>query len=350
MPSSQPTISDVAKVAGVSRQTVSRVINAKGEITAETRARVQAVIDDLGYRPNVMASSLAGGRSRNVGLVVTNPADEVPTNPFFLSVIYGAGIEAQKRNHGLVVKYASADEVLGHLDNIFARGQVDGIVILRAHRDFAPAFGHRTKSQLPILLIGDFEEECGCPSLDIDNATGSKLLGEHLLSHGYRRIAIVCHSPAGHASADSRVRGMFEALRGGPVCVEPRPIIWTDSTLVDAYAKTRSLLAGGEIPEAIFATNDWAAMAVLRAVRDAGLRVPEDIAVVGFDDIPLAGYLDPPLTTASFSGFELGREALGRLLDYIESDDPPRSSHLPTQLVIRRSCGCPGDNEGPTTV
>ncbi|MBI2940423.1 MAG: LacI family DNA-binding transcriptional regulator [Chloroflexi bacterium] len=337
----QATIADVARTAGVSRQTVSRVVNNKGEISAQTRQRIRAIIEELGYRPHVIASSLAGGRSRHIGLVITNPAEEVPTNPFFLSVIYGASTEAEKREYGLVIRYAPADEVIRLRENVFGRGQVDGIVVLRAHRDCAAAFGGRGPDQLPVVLVGDFPPDCQCPFVDIDNTSGGHLLAEHLLEHGYRRIAVVCHSPAGHASADRRVQALLDAFRLRDLPVAREAILWTDSTLPDAYRKALTVVRGCRPPQAIVATNDWTAMVVLRAIHDTGLRVPEDVAVVGFDDLPLAAYLEPPLTTVVFSGFDLGRSALERLICRIETGAPAGSAHLPARLVIRRSCGCP---------
>ena len=335
-----PTIADVARLAGVSRQTVSRVINGKGEITEATRGRVQAVIDQIGFRPNALATSLAGGRSRTIGLIVTNPASEIPTNPFFMSVIYGASVAAQEHGHGLTIKYMPAEAVVARRHELFARGQVDGIVILRAHRSFADAFSVPEEHRPPVVLIGDFPDGSACPYLDIDNRSGCEQLAGHLLRHGLRRIATVCHSPAGHTTVDSRVRWFDEALRSAGVEVASVPPVWTDSTLADAHAKARALLEGPDRPDAVFATNDWAAMAVLRAARDAGLRVPADVAVVGFDDLPLAAYLEPPLTTVTFSGFDLGHEALTRMLSQLELGTPIASGHLPARLVVRMSCGC----------
>lgn len=335
------TIADVARAAGVSRQTVSRVLNGKGEISEETRTRVREVIRTLGYRPNMMASGLAGGRSRNVGLVITNPADEVPSNPFFLSVIYGASTEAQHHGYGLVTKYAPAHDIVRLGESLFRLGQVDGIVILRAHSDFAAVFGKRDARDLPVILVGEFDTTSECPFLDIDNVAGSQLLTNHLLEHGYRKLAIISHSPAGHATADCRIREIESALHRRGVSLDPEAILRTNSTQIDAYHKTRQLLQSRRDVEAIVATNDWSAMAVLRAVLDTGLRVPDDIAVVGFDDLPLAAYLEPPLTTVQFSGFDLGREALRRILTFIETGVPPEPAHLSPKLVVRRSCGCP---------
>ena len=334
------TIADVAEAAGVSRQTVSRVLNAKGEISAATRERVRQVIERLGYRPHVMASGLAGGRARCIGLIVTQPADEAPTNPFFLAVIYGASIEAEQRRYALAIKYAPAETVLRLRERLFERGQVDGMIILRAHRECAAAFAEPRPEYAPVLLIGDFPPECPCPSLDIDNAQGMRLLAGHLLKHGYNRMAILCHGPPGHTSADARLHAALEMLREHGVLVPSEFVLWTDSTLHDAYRQTRRLLATLQPPRAIIATNDWTAMAVLRAARDAGLRVPDDVAVTGFDDLPLAPYLEPPLTTVVFSGFDLGREAMRRIIEHIETGQPPPRAALPVRLVIRRSCGC----------
>lgn len=335
------TIAEVAQAAGVSRQTVSRVLNAKGEISAETRERVRQVIERLGYRPHVMASGLAGGRARCIGLVVTQPADEAPTNPFFLSVIYGASVEAEHRRYALAIKYAPAETVLRLRERLFERGQVDGMVILRAHRDCAEAFAEQRPEGVPVLLIGDFPPACLCPSLDIDNAQGMRLLAEHLVAHGYEQVALICHGPPGHATADARLAAAREVLQARGVPVSTEHIVWTDSTLRDAHRQALWLLSGARPPRAIMATNDWTAMAVLRAARDAGLRVPEDVAVTGFDDLPLAPYLEPPLTTVVFSGFDLGREAMRRMIEHVETGRPPPRAYLPVRLVIRRSCGCP---------
>jgi DNA-binding LacI/PurR family transcriptional regulator len=172
-----------------------------------------------------------------------------------------------------------------------------------------------------------------------------RLLAEHLLEHGYKRIAILCHGPPGHATADARLRAAREVLQERGVPVPAECIAWTDSTLRDAYRQAMHFL-GRARPRAIMATNDWTAMAVLRAARDAGLHVPEDVAVTGFDDLPLAPYLEPPLTTVVFSGFDLGREAMRRMIEYVETAQPPPRASLPVRLVIRRSCGCPHPEPG----
>lgn len=323
---------DVALKAGVSIRTVSRVVNNEGEITEETRQRVLAAIDELGYRPSKLARALVTRRSESIGLILADI-----TNPFFPEVARGVMDVAQGRGYSVFLCNSEGDmEKQTRLLQSLADHAVEGVIVYPGFgggdslRTFAEHHG-------PVVVLNCFFDYPGASRVMIDTRRGANLAVDHLVSKGHTAIGMLA-GQARSLSLMRRVRGFREALRrhGFPFVEEwvlPGP-----PTIARGFDSTRYLLT--EYPQitAIFAYNDLLAVGAIQACKAMGRRVPEDCAVVGFDDIPLAAMLSPPLTTVRVDKYELGRQAANRLFEML---DNPKTSfppiYLDVELVVRES-------------
>lgn len=326
------TINDVAREAGVSRQTVSRAINDKSEISAATRTRVLEAVERLGYRPNRLAQGMVTQRTRTVGLEIGDI-----TNPFFAEVVRGAQEAAAPMDYSLFLGN-SADSHLAALrllETLVAQG-VDGLIAVLGRvsdqeiRDFADRFR-------PLVLINRHLEHPNVSAVCVDIGRGPRLAVDYLVAAGHRRIGMISNVP-GPASDARRLTGFRAAMAGHDLALPPARLVNRRSTLEGGYEATRHLLEASPDTSAIFAYNDLMAIGALRACADLGRRVPEACAVVGFDDIPLARMVTPPLTTISYDKREMGRRAFRRVLEMIEVPDrhfPP--IELPLHLAVRAS-------------
>ncbi|HYO12889.1 MAG TPA: LacI family DNA-binding transcriptional regulator [Thermoanaerobaculia bacterium] len=328
------TIKDVAREAGVSVATVSRAFSGKGPVQEETRHRVLDVAARLRYAPNAAARSLTTNRTGTLGVLLPDLYGE-----FFSEVIRGIDLAARKSGYHVLVSSSHSDrsEVEAVLRAL--RGRVDGLIVMSPEVD-AQALQANLPATLPVVLLNCRVEGGGFESINIDNYGGSLGMTRHLLSLGHRRIAFVQGAPGNH-DAQERLRGYRDALRtyGGS---------WSEELeLPGDFGEESGHRAGAALlqlepqPTAVFAANDAMAIGLLSALQEARVRVPDDIAVAGFDDIPIARFLTPPLTTERVSFAELGGRALERLLTVLESGDGHERRHeiLPTTLMIRGSCG-----------
>jgi DNA-binding LacI/PurR family transcriptional regulator len=328
----RPTIYDVAERAGVSIATVSRVLNGSPKATAETRDVVLRAVRELGYRPNAAARSLAGRSTETLALVFPEIS-----SPFFAEIIRGAEIEARQHGYHLLIygipEVGEADALLPVLSS-----RVDGL-ILGGHCD--DAFVQSLDRQgVPFVLLGRGVEGYAVSAIQADSYHGVYEAIIHLIDHGYRRIAFI-GGPEGFQQSLVRLQAYRQALSDCGWPAEPGWVIHSDFSEAGGHTTTAELLALPQPPRAIFAANDQMAIGAIDAVRAAGLQVPEDVAVVGFDDIPVAAYVYPALTTVRRQIYESGVLAVQLLLQRI--DDPekaPEHLTLPTRLVVRRSCGC----------
>ncbi|MDR3070269.1 MAG: LacI family transcriptional regulator, partial [Propionibacteriaceae bacterium] len=275
-----PVMADVAKLAGVSLQTVSRVLNGHQWVSDETRAKVMKAVDSLGYRPNLAARALASSRSKIIGVVVVNVELFGPSGALL-------GIEQAARTAGYWVSVASLPKVgIPELNNAidhFIDQQVDAIVVIAPNQLILDAAA-RVERNTPLIAVTAGEIDSGILStVDFDQELGARLAMRHLIGLGHTRIAHFS-GPKSEFHSQSRQLGWEKELAAhGLPKGQLYPGDWTGAT---GYQLARDLLAtGGELPTAIFVANDHAAMGVLRAFGDAGLRVPEDISIVGFDDI-----------------------------------------------------------------
>jgi LacI family transcriptional regulator len=328
------TIREVAQTAGVSPTTVSHVINGTRFVSDAVRARVLNAIKRLGYRPNVLARSLRRGETRTIGLILPDSA-----NPFFAKI--GRGIEAAAFDLGYSVVLCNSEGNLSreqHYTEVLTKKQVDGIVFVAAG-DRANSLSILLERALPFVLIDRDLPDVKADAVLGDNHQGGYLAARHLLALGHRRIGCIS-GPSNVTPSADRVTGYRQALSDADVPIEEPLIFRGDFHPETGWAAASELLRRPDAPTAIFACNDLMAIGVLRAAAELARRVPADLAVVGFDDIELAAFTEPRLTTVRQPTTEMGRRAVELLIDRIGSRDrPSRREIFPTTLTIRASCG-----------
>jgi LacI family transcriptional regulator len=327
------TIKDIARAAKVSIATVSRALNGFDNVTDETRRHVCAVAARLGYIPHEGARSLSSRRTQCVGAVLPDLYGE-----FFSELI--RGIDRVARTHGLHLllscSHGDVAEVTAALRAM--RGRVDGLLVMSPHVD-SEVLGKNLPPTMPTVLVNTRDGGERYSSLMVDNYGGACAMVRHLVGRGYRRIAMVA-GPEVNFDARERLAGyrdtLAELLPGART-----QVLRGDFSEESGYRAGRQLVSMSERPDAIFAANDMMAIGCLFALNEGGLRVPGDIALAGFDDIPIARYVSPPLTTVRVRIAELGELALERLVLAIgeAGNDKHSIQTLRTELVVRSSCG-----------
>jgi LacI family transcriptional regulator len=326
------TIKDVAREAGVSVATVSRVLNDSSLVSEATRELVRGVADRLNYWPNSAARSLITNRTNAIGALLPDLFGE-----FYSEVLRGMDLSARKNGLHLLVSSSHADteEVVTALRMM--RGRIDGLIVMAPDVD-ARAAVQNTAVDFPLVLIDPGSGIEGRDTLSIANVQGACAVVEHLIALGHQRIAIVA-GPSRNIDAQQRLDGYRLAMRsrGGEWNAELE--FTGDFTEPSGYEAASRMLTMEPRPTAVFAANDYMAIGVLGALNDAGVRVPEDVAVAGFDDIAMARYLNPPLTTVHVDAFRLGERAVERLLAIGHDGAVASHEELPTTLVIRGTCG-----------
>ncbi len=317
---------DVAALAGVSHQTVSRVINHSPGVTEATRETVEAAIRQLGYRPHAIARSFAEGRTRTLACLAPNLTD-------FTYASNMEGAESVLRRHGYDLLFASYHDrpFESVIEELIARRRVDGLIVISPYVDLPVS---ALPADFPLVLMGGCPREDYCRLVYLDNRDGARQATEHLLALGHTRIAQVT-GPLQEDCVSERHAGYREALAAaGSVC-DPALTVEGDWSATSGYAAMSALPADAT---AVVAQNDRMAVGLIRAARDRGLRVPEDLSVIGFDDMPLASYFDPPLTTMRQDTFAIGRTCAERLIALLGGADgecgPVR---LLSELVVRAS-------------
>lgn len=325
----QATIRDVAAKAGVSVATVSRVFNDKHLVRDATYRRVRAVAERLRYVPHAGARSLSLRATNTIGVVLPDLHGE-----FFSEVIRGIDLAARQSGYHLLVSGSHSDRADMQAVLQAVRGRVDGLIVMSPDLDAAALVGD-LPSAIPVVILNASIE--GRRSVTIDNAGGARAMVRHLVALGHRRISFIC-GPAQNADAAERRRGYRDAARALEVDLSRDLMIAGNFTEESGYEAARRILTFATPPSAVFAANDAMAIGALSAFRAAGLRVPEDVAVVGFDDVPIARFLTPPLTTVKVPISELGRRGFEILLGSAPGQ-PIRPSKLETSLIVRQSCG-----------
>lgn len=324
------TIRDVASNAGVSHQTVSRVINESERVSPETRARVLSAIEELGYRPNEIARIMARGRTHTLACLSPNLIDYT-----FASIIEGAEIEA--RQHGYFLLSASApdeDTFALLVEQLIERRRTDGLMVINPYTD--QRFRHVPKD-VRMVYLGAQPRDEQVDSVSLDDEGAGHCATQHLLLLGHHRIVSITGPMCEDCSQD-RQNGYLQALRQAGITPDPDLVVEGDWSATSGYTAVRSLLERRVAFSAIFAQNDRMAVGAIRALREANLCVPQDVSIIGFDDMPLASYFDPPLTTIRQDTFRLGRLAAQLLLNAVENPTL-ETQHLllPAELVMRNS-------------
>lgn len=331
------TIKDIARALGISHSTVSRALNGDPRISAETRRRVAEAARRLGYQPNLSGRGLAQGKVFSVGLVIPDVAE-----PFFGRVVSGVSQVTYPAGFNLVLylTYADRQRELAALEQI-GHGRVDGMIVMARKAGKQAILGLR-RHGVPIVLLIETVRDSGFDAVRADNEGGALQAVRHLLALGHRRIAVIT-GPGHAADARERLRGYRRAMLEAGVDPDQEGLVYAGDFTEErgARAVDKMLrLSPERRPTAVFALNDAAALGAMNRLARHGLRVPEDVAVVGFDDMPFARYVHPGLTTVRQPIEELGRAAAELLLGRIRGEaTEPREVVLGTELVVRESCG-----------
>lgn len=330
------TLEKVARKAGVSRSTVSRVLNNDPHVSAKARARVLAVTQKLNFQPNLAARGLAaGGRTRVIGLVIPMGVTALFTDPYFPILIQGVASACNAHDRSVMLWLADPEYERRTISQILYSGLIEGVILASMLMDdsLLPSL---IKSNFPFVLVGRHPTDSRVSYVDVDNINSARQAVTYLLEQGYRRIATIA-GPRNMIAGADRLEGYTMALRDQGIAIDPNLVVGGDFSEDSGYSATQKLLPFK--PDAIFAASDAMALGALRALRDANLRVPQDIALVGFDDMPFAARTDPPLTTVRQPVHRAGVVAAEMLIDLIATPNAkPRRTILPTELVIRETC------------
>lgn len=333
---SKLTLEKIAELAGVSRSTASRVLRNQGSVSRRARQRVLEIVEETGYQPNAAARLLAGQRTNIIGLVIAEPSQSLFTDPYFPRVIQGVTQATNQYNQTLSLFLFHTKEDESRLSNKILHNQmVDGIIITGTHMD-DPLLPKLIESDLPFVMIG-YHDDPQVNFIDSDNISGAYTAVTYLVRLGYERIGHI----TGHMNnqaARNRLQGYRNGLRDRGRAIVEELIVFGDYSEISGYDGMRNLLKHNV--DAVFVASDSMAMGTIRAVHDAGLRVPEDVAVVGFDDLPVALRSEPQLTTIRQPIRRTGSMAVEMLLDVLDNGaHPARRITLPTELIVRASCG-----------
>ncbi len=341
-PLARATITDVARAAGASKATVSAVLNDSSPVSPELRLRVLDAVEALDYRPSRGARATAARRGRSVGVLVKEL-----DNPYFAGVIAGVRAHADAHGYALLVASSERDPAAERrAAALLPAGDVAGLIVppvLDEEADLSHLFELKRR-QVPFVLLGGIR---GVPAslVGVDNLTASRAAGEHLIALGHTRI-VHFGGPPGSTQAGERVDGLRRACGAARVPFTDADVIPAGAHLEDGYRAARAYLAGAA-PEArcTAATcfNDLVALGVGRALAEAGLRVPDDVSLVGYDDIPLLEYLPVPMTTVRVPTVEMGRLAAELLLRHVDGgpEVQTRKIYLDAELVVRASTARP---------
>ena len=322
------TIRDVARRAQVSVASVSRVLNGFEKVSEETRARVAEAVSALGYVPHAAARSLSMARTHSVAVVLPDLHGE-----FFSEIVRGMDRVASERGYLLLLSSLHSGSSLGTSALRALRGRVDGALVMAPHLS-EEELAETLPPGVAVVLLNTRSQAEGRTSITLDNAAGARAVAEHLLALGRKRIVQIA-GPLGNADAQERAEAFAAALReDGSVMLET---VHGDFTEESGEAATAALLAAGHSFDALFAANDNMALGALQALRKASIRIPEQVAVAGFDDIPLARHVG--LTTVRVHIADLGQQALGALIDSIEGRGEAAGVVHPVELVVRGTTG-----------
>lgn len=327
-------LEQVAKHAGVSRSTVSRVVNDDPNVNAETRERVRAIIKKLNYQPNAAARGLAAGRTRVLGLVIPMTVSALFTDPYFPLLIQGVSSASSAREHSVMLWLAEPEYERRTIRQVLHNGMIDGVLVASQRVD-DPVIDALVRSALPFVLIGRHPSNAQVSYVDVDNQASARQAVAYLFRMGRRRVATITGPKNMIAGAD-RLEGYLGAVRAMGLTPDPELAVESDFTEEGGYVAAQRLMRCDM--DAIFCASDAMAAGALRALAENGKRVPEDVAVVGFDDMPFSARTTPSLTTVRQPIRSAGSVAAEMLIELIgHRDSPPRRVLLPTELVIRGS-------------
>lgn len=332
------TIDEVAERAGVTRGTVSKVLSGTYNASPRTRAKVEQAAAELGYRPNLAARALSKGRTFVVGLLIPYDPDQLFADPHLLDIIRGVEAAANSRDYNVLLSTAHRpNDPTSAYSRVLRSNYVDSMVVIEGPDMLAIA--EQLKQQpLPWVISGyaPLGSEAYCVHAD-DPAITAKLT-DHLLALGHRRIGVIS-SELRLRAFDKRLEGFHQALHAHELSCDPGLIVFGDMSVESGYRATEQLFARPEPPTAIWALNDRMALGALQWAREHGVRVPADLSIAGFDDIPAAALSDPPLTTVRLPSYQEGQAATKMVFQLLDGETLPREVIVPTDVIVRGSTG-----------
>jgi LacI family transcriptional regulator len=334
-----PTLEEIARLAGVSRSTVSRVVNDHPNVRNGVRERVWEVIDETGYQPYAAARSLVTRRSRIVGVIIPEAVTTLFTDPFFSHLLCGVTQTCNSKRYDLMLSLFNHPAGQKEMYRRVVRsGHLDGVVVASTRVD-DPLIARLLEDGVPFVTVGRHPDE-RVHYVDMDNVAAARMAVEHLIRQGHRRIATIT-GPLNMTTGEDRLAGYRQALEAYRLPVEDDLIVEGDFAEASGMAAARRLLSLSVT--AIFAASDVMAVGALKVLREADARVPQDVALVGFDDVPLAAAVEPALTTVRQPIEQMGSMSADLLLNLLENPpDEQAPAHriiLPGKLVVRGSCG-----------
>lgn len=330
------TIRDVAKRANLSISTVSHVINNSRAVSDESRQKVEAAMAELGYKPNTLARNLRRQQTQSIGMLVPDSS-----NPFFAEIARGIEDASFEQNHSVILCNTEGDLAKqATYTNVLIQNQVAGIVFVAAGISTELVEDLQWR-RVPLVVVDREVPDVAVSTVLTNHYQGGRLATQHLIDLGHRRIACISAGSELAPSSD-RVTGYQDVLRENGLAVDENLIVWGDFQYESGYRAANELLDLAEPPTAVFACNDLMAVGCISAATARGRRIPEDLSVVGFDDVQLASFTNPPLTTVAQPKREIGALAVAILMARMQDlDAPPTLERLDTHLVIRNSTAVP---------
>ncbi len=333
------TATDVAHLAGVSRTTVSFVLNnVPGmRIGEDTRQRVLEAARQLDYHPDASARRMVTGRTHTIGFVLRQSSDQVFSDQFLPQVLNGLSQAAAKLGYHILIEPIPPEAVTGGYARLIRERHVDGIVLSGPRFDDQDLLRFHAEGW-PVVLMGQLPNT-DLPFVDVDNVGGAALATRHLIELGHCRIGLITNASLAYTASADRLAGYRKAFEAHGLAFDSALIEYGDFTPHSGAVAMERLLQLQPRPTAVFVASDTVALGALSVVRQYGLRVPTDLAIVGFDDVPFAELIDPPLTTVRLPAYGIGWGAGEMLIRLIEGADvPQRSVLLETELIVRASC------------
>jgi len=329
---SQVTIRDVAEAVGVSVNTVSRALNDKPDVSAETKAAILETAKKLDYRPNKLARGLRSNKTQTIGVIVADIA-----NPFYGAMVKGVEKAARASNWSIILGNTDEDyEKEAEVIQTMLADRVDGLLIVPAQAG-TETIKQLQESKFPFVLLGRRFDDLPTDYVVTDDAQGGFIATEHLIKLGHKQVAMI-NGPLRVSSAKERLRGYKKALETYGLEIDETMVSAGAMTTEDGYRITKALLDRRVHPTAVFAYSDFVAFGVMRAIREAKLNIPNDIAVVGYDDVEFSSCLETPLTTIAIPEQELAINAVRVLETRLNtSDKDPLTSVLSVKLIVRDS-------------
>ncbi len=344
-PDKRPTINDIARRVGLSKASVSRALNGKQDVDPETRKRVLKVATQLGYVASASARALSNGRSNCLGLLVPTL-----TWPWILEVLRGVAEEIERSGYSLILYTTSGgeDSEREFMSQVVPAGAVDGLALV-IPLGMLEYIERLAKGGLPIVVVDDRGHYPDLPTVATTNIEGGRSATRHLIEHGRQRIAML-NGPHDFGCNRDRLEGYKSALHDAGLRFHPQLVVNSDFKESGGASAMTALLAADPRLDAVFVANDVMAFGAMRALRNAGRRVPDDVAVVGFDDIPASAMTHPPLTTVRQPLYEMGRTAASMVMAAVRGESIAKRIELPTSLVIRDSSGGTPSSDRPNRV